>query len=143
METKHASDMLVKLYNIKDIRPALLQQMEQGVTIRKVLAGEKHLVTNWIRKHFTDSWASEAEIVREVVRKGGYQSIIIVTSPFHSRRAWVTYRKVFEDMDTQIRMRCSIYSSYNPEEWWKSRRYLRTVAIEYQKFGYYIFKYLF
>ena len=62
METKQASDMLAKLYNIKDVRPALLQQMEQGVTIRKALAGEKHLVTNWIRKHFSDSWASEAEI---------------------------------------------------------------------------------
>ena len=114
-----------------DLLKTLLQNL--GVSQTAIITNDTVVDSTW----------EEAEVVRDVVKNGGYRSIIVVTSPFHSRRAWVTYRKVFEDMDTQIRMRCSKYSSYNPEEWWKSRRFLRTVTIEYQKFGYYIFKYLF
>jgi len=86
-----------------------------------------------------NSTLAEAELVRKVVQEGGYDSLIIVTSPFHTRRTLLTFRKVFDETGVQIRMRYSRYSEFNPEDWWKNRRYLRTVIIEYQKLIYYWF----
>jgi uncharacterized SAM-binding protein YcdF (DUF218 family) len=39
----------------------------------------------------------EANLVKDVVMKSGYSSIIVITTPYHSRRAWLTFRKVFEE----------------------------------------------
>jgi uncharacterized SAM-binding protein YcdF (DUF218 family) len=82
----------------------------------------------------------EAEAVRELVKKNGYRSLIIITSPTHSRRAWLTYRKVFEKEDVRIQMLPSRYSKFKPEDWWENRRYVRDVIIEYEKLIYYVLK---
>ena len=84
----------------------------------------------------------EANLVRDVVMKNGYGSIIIITTPYHSRRAWLTFRKVFEENDVRLLMLPSPYSDFDPANWWKKRRYLREVIIEYQKLIYYWLKYL-
>ncbi|NMB47040.1 MAG: GNAT family N-acetyltransferase [Firmicutes bacterium] len=57
-----AADMLVKLYDLPDDWSWLAAQAEQGITIRKPIGPEKHLVLAWIREHFNEGWASEAEI---------------------------------------------------------------------------------
>lgn len=84
----------------------------------------------------------EAKLVREIVKNGGYTSLIVITSPIHSRRAWFTFRKVFEEKDVRILMLPSSYSDFKPEGWWKKRRYLKEVIIEYEKLIYYMIKYL-
>jgi uncharacterized SAM-binding protein YcdF (DUF218 family) len=84
----------------------------------------------------------EANLVKDVVMKSGYSSIIVITTPYHSRRAWLTFRKVFEENDVRLLMLPSPYSDFNPADWWKKRRYLREVIIEYQKLIYYTLKYL-
>ncbi len=84
----------------------------------------------------------EANLVKDVVMKNGYSSIIVITTPYHSRRAWLTFRKVFEENDVRLLMLPSPYSDFNPTDWWKKRRYLREVIIEYQKLIYYALKYL-
>lgn len=84
----------------------------------------------------------EAHLVRDLVMNGDYNSLILITTPYHSRRAWLTFRKVFEKDDLRILMLPSSYSDFRPEDWWKKRRYLREVIIEYQKLIYYRLKYL-
>ena len=79
----------------------------------------------------------EAEIISEIVKERGYRSLIIITSPPHSRRAWLTFRKSIEESDVRILMLPSRYSEFRPEDWWKRRRYVKTVIIEYQKLIYY------
>lgn len=54
-------DMLVKLYNLPNDWAFLAQQQQAGVTIRKPLGSEKHLVIDWVRATFSDAWASEAD----------------------------------------------------------------------------------
>ena len=53
--------MLVKLYDLKDDWSFLAEQEKLGVTIRKPIGPEKHLVESWVGKHFHDFWASEAD----------------------------------------------------------------------------------
>jgi uncharacterized SAM-binding protein YcdF (DUF218 family) len=84
----------------------------------------------------------EAHLVRDLVMNNDYNSLIVITTPYHCRRAWLTFRKVFEEDDTRILMLPSSYSDFRPEDWWKKRRYLREVIIEYQKLIYYRLKYL-
>lgn len=89
-----------------------------------------------------NSTFGEAELVRELVMNSDYNSLIIITTPYHCRRVWLTFRKVFEKTDVRMLMRPSPYSDFNPGDWWKKRRYLREVIIEYQKLIYYTLKYL-
>lgn len=84
----------------------------------------------------------EAESVRDLVRTRGYRSLILVTSPTHTRRAWLTFRKVLDDDNVRISVIPTPYSDFNPGNWWKDKKYLREVINEYQKLMYYYFRYL-
>jgi len=87
-----------------------------------------------------NTW-EEAMAIREFVQRKGLRSLMVITSPIHSRRAWLTYRKVFKDLDVRILMIPSKYSGFKPEKWWGKRRYVRDVIIEYEKLIFYTFKY--
>jgi GNAT superfamily N-acetyltransferase len=51
-------DMLVPLYKL----PPPVSLDEQGITLRRGLAPEKHIVLDWISKHFSEYWRSEADV---------------------------------------------------------------------------------
>lgn len=55
-------DMLVKLYTLPDLEPALAQQRAAGVDIRRALPPEKHVVVEWVRREFGAIWASETDV---------------------------------------------------------------------------------
>jgi GNAT superfamily N-acetyltransferase len=55
------TDMLVKLYDLKDDWGFLAEQEKLGITIRKPIGPEKHKIENWVEKHFLDSWGSETD----------------------------------------------------------------------------------
>lgn len=84
----------------------------------------------------------EATIIRGLVMGEKYRSIILLTSPYHTRRAWLTFRKVFKDTGVRIFMTASKYSGFKPDTWWKERKYVRKVIIEYQKLLFYTVSYL-
>lgn len=51
-------DMLVKLYDLPPLQTVLVD----GISIRAALAPEKRLVVEWVRRHFSNGWASETEV---------------------------------------------------------------------------------
>jgi GNAT superfamily N-acetyltransferase len=55
-------DMLVKLYDLPDSRAVFARPREAGIDLRRALAPEKHKVIAWVRKSFSEAWASEAEV---------------------------------------------------------------------------------
>jgi predicted N-acetyltransferase YhbS len=55
-------DMLVKLYELPDLAPAIQRQAEVGITIRRAIPPEMHIVTDWVRQHFSNAWASETSV---------------------------------------------------------------------------------
>jgi GNAT superfamily N-acetyltransferase len=56
------TDMLVKLYDLKNDWGFLAEQEALGITIRKPLGTEKHHGVDWVRRHFrSEPWASEAD----------------------------------------------------------------------------------
>ena len=58
--------MLVKLYDLPALEPAIAHQRERGITIRRGMPPEKGLVGRWIGEHFNDYWVSEADVAFSV-----------------------------------------------------------------------------
>ena len=112
-----------------DLMMMLLEQ--QGISRSVFLTSDRTV----------DSTIDEAEYIRDLVIEKGYKSLILITSPTHSRRAWLTFKKVFQENEVQVFSLPSSYSKFNPEDWWEQRKYVRDVIIEYQKLIYYTFKY--
>ena len=55
-------DMLVKLYDLPDFRVAFERLLQAGIIMRRALPPEKHKVVAWVRKIFSEEWASEVEV---------------------------------------------------------------------------------
>jgi hypothetical protein len=56
------SDMLVKLYELNWDFGLISEQTRQGISIRKPIGPEKHVIIDWVRNHFSAAWASETDI---------------------------------------------------------------------------------
>ena len=85
----------------------------------------------------------EAELVRQYARDHRFQSVLIVTSAYHSRRALWTFSRVFRDTGVQIGLAHATTGgeSPRPATWWLTRRGWRLVPTEYVKMIYYVVKY--
>ena len=55
-------DMLVKLYDLPASRDLFDKLEMQNIVIRRAIAGEKHLVCDWVRQNFRAMWVSETDV---------------------------------------------------------------------------------
>lgn len=55
-------DMLVRLYELPDSRDLYAQIEQQGMTLRRVRAYERHIVAAWAGEHFSPKWESEVKV---------------------------------------------------------------------------------
>lgn len=79
------------------------------------------------------STEEEAKDTKEILIKHGYKSIILVTSPYHSKRAY----KIFQEIMSKeiIIISTPVENSwFKLDEWWKRRRDRAIVLSEYSKF---------
>lgn len=54
--------MLVRLYELPESSSRIAALRASGVEVRRALAPERHVVVEWVRHEFGDSWASECEV---------------------------------------------------------------------------------
>jgi len=80
----------------------------------------------------------EALSVKGLIERHGYDSIILVTSPTHSRRAWMIFKRVLREEGCRIFMVPTPYSGFHPGDWWEKREYTRQVVLEYQKIFFFL-----
>ena len=86
----------------------------------------------------TSNTADEAKAVRVIKKHRDFKSIILVTSPTHTRRTLYVFRKVFSGEEVVFSIIPSSYSQFRTEDWWKHRKYQKEVLLEYQKLFYYL-----
>ena len=55
-------DMLVRLYDLPESGDLYRKVEEQGITLRRARAFEKHTVAEFARTHFSAKWVSEVEV---------------------------------------------------------------------------------
>ena len=77
--------------------------------------------------------ASEAEILPGWCDQHRFRSIVVVSSPDHSRRLRRMLRRSMKNHQTRVAVRPARYSTFDPDRWWETRRGVRTEIIELQK----------
>lgn len=75
----------------------------------------------------------DAIFTKEIMNKHGYKSCILVTSPYHSRRAFRIFAKIM-GAEIKIISAPSEENWFEFTEWWKRKRDRARVLDEYSKF---------
>ncbi len=75
----------------------------------------------------------DLKYTKEILQKHGFKSLLLVTSPYHSKRAYIIFRKGL-DKDITIISAPAEDSWFRFDEWWKRRRERSFVLNEYSKF---------
>ena len=88
------------------------------------------------------STQDEALIIREYIRNNReIESIILVTSKYHSGRSKKIFRKALSGLDREINIYSSPskYDPFNVNQWWKDREDIKWVVLEYLKLANFYF----
>jgi uncharacterized SAM-binding protein YcdF (DUF218 family) len=89
-----------------------------------------------------ESTGGEASLVAEWVEARDIARLIVVTSAFHTSRTRYVFEQAFRHLDTEVLIRPSRLSTFDPSAWWQSRTELRNGLFELQKYAYYRLTYL-
>lgn len=84
------------------------------------------------------STKDEAEAIYEFINKANkIDSIVIVTSKYHSFRAKLIFKKIFKHLDIDIYSAPTPYDPFDSKKWYKRRDDSKKVVEEYLKIAYY------
>lgn len=86
------------------------------------------------------STLEEAEAVRDLAVKNGFERVIVVTTEFHTRRAGQVFRKALGPAGITVIMRAAPGTDYVAERWWATEAGLIMVNNEWMKTLYYALK---
>ncbi len=95
----------------------------QGVPAERVL----------VLPGFVETTYEEALALRAFSQEQGWNSLLVVTDGFHTRRARLTFRDVFRGTGITVAVRPVEDGEYDPEAWWQSTDDLRDTWTEYAK----------
>ena len=78
------------------------------------------------------------EAIRPILEREGIRSLVVVTSPYHQRRAVWAARRTLRGIE--IVSRPADPAGWTPRGWWKTRWTRRIVLGEYAKLAYYVLR---
>jgi uncharacterized SAM-binding protein YcdF (DUF218 family) len=76
--------------------------------------------------------------IRPILEQERIRSVVVVTSPYHQRRAFWTARRTLQGVE--VLSRPAEPSGWRPEWWWKTRWGRRIVFGEYARLAYYVLR---
>jgi uncharacterized SAM-binding protein YcdF (DUF218 family) len=79
----------------------------------------------------------EAFQIREFCRQSGAKSVLLVTSEYHSRRAYWVFDQVLKDSEVRVGVSSPSSSRIGTIFWWLRPQGWKTVGAEYVKMVYY------
>lgn len=100
-----------------------IQLMNNGVPSGNIL----------ITDHIVGSTADEAAAVKTLLTNRQFNSAIIVTDPYHTKRASIIFRDVFADSPIRLIFRPVTSSWFNSRTWFLSARGWQYTLLEYLK----------
>jgi uncharacterized SAM-binding protein YcdF (DUF218 family) len=86
-----------------------------------------------VAAHDADSTKEEADVLLRFMRKHRYDTVIIVTSNFHTGRAKRVFQKEWAGKGMHILVSAAPTHEYHPDDWWKHRTDGRTFFFEFAK----------
>jgi uncharacterized SAM-binding protein YcdF (DUF218 family) len=85
-----------------------------------------------------DNTAHEAAMLQRLLAGGQLRRVIVVTSPYHTRRTGFAFRRQFANTGVQVIVRGSRHSAVPPSRWWRRREEIRLVMNELPKLAAYL-----
>jgi len=76
---------------------------------------------------------AEGQVLLSWCDQRQFRSILVVSSPDHSRRARRVLRRAMRGHPTSLRIRSARYSSFEPDRWWMTHVGIRTTIVELEK----------
>ncbi|MDP2767177.1 MAG: YdcF family protein [Candidatus Methanoperedens sp.] len=80
----------------------------------------------------------DAQFAREIMLQNNFSSAIVVSSPYHMRRAAWLFGRVFKEDNISLFYSPVENSWFKPEKWWTDERKMHVILDEYAKFVYYL-----
>jgi uncharacterized SAM-binding protein YcdF (DUF218 family) len=80
-----------------------------------------------------DGTEDESRVLPVWVARRAFSSVVVVSTPDHSRRVRRVLRRAMKDRHTKMIVRYARRSQFDPDRWWQSRPSARTGIIELQK----------
>jgi hypothetical protein len=90
-------------------------------------------VTDVVQISRIEGTESEAKALPQWLDEHHFQSIVMVATKDHSRRLRRVLGRAMQGHPTKLAVRAARYSTFNPDNWWKSRGGIRTEIVELQK----------
>ena len=75
----------------------------------------------------------EIILIRKIIARKHFNKVILITSPFHQRRAYLLTKKQFRDSRVKILNYPASDPSWSPDGWWKKAKMRSLVFNEYKK----------
>lgn len=75
----------------------------------------------------------ELQAVKRFAQQRGWSSVLIITSPSHTRRTGLLVREVFADTGVQVQVVPVPGHPYTPWTWWRSKEGIAETVLEYAK----------
>ncbi len=88
----------------------------------------------------TTSTRDEALACLQLAQENGLTSLLVITDSYHTRRARMTFRKVFDGSEVRIIVVGAEPEWFSADNWWTQERSLLAVLEEYAKLAFYITK---
>ncbi|MGB8217133.1 MAG: YdcF family protein [Candidatus Methanoperedens sp.] len=82
----------------------------------------------------------DAQFSRNIMLQNNFTSAIVVSSPYHMRRASWLFGRVFKNDNITLLYSPVDNSWFKVEKWWTNEREIQIVIYEYAKLIYYMFK---
>ena len=76
---------------------------------------------------------NEGDVVMSWCNQHQFRSIVVVSSPDHSRRVRRVLHRSLLGRPTKVMIRAARYSAFNPDRWWETRDGIRIGLVELQK----------
>jgi len=86
----------------------------------------------------TASTRDEALACLQLARESGFGSLLVITDNYHTRRARLTFRKVFDGTGVRVILVAAEPEWFSAKTWWTEERSLLAVLDEYSKLAFYL-----
>ena len=94
--------------------------LSQGIEEGRVEVLPKEVESTW----------REAQEFRQYVDRHPLDSLVIVTSVYHSYRTYLNFEKALEGTGVEIYSVPTSYGEFDPNDWWKDRDGVKTLYVE-------------
>ncbi len=83
----------------------------------------------------------QAVSIRELMKQHHFENGILVTSNFHTRRAAFIFKRAFKNLNINFSVAHPEEESFNPNQWWKTKKNFTIALSEFVKFVWYWISY--